>query len=115
MTQEINPTYTTFEQSKLLKSKSIEIDTEEVLIYIDEVNNTREHQLKNRNDVWEVEVDNVVDENEYRLYHQWQIIEWLRLEHNIFIQVVAEVYVDGINYSWNTINLAPLVLYPTVF
>lgn len=36
---------------------------------------------------------------------QWQVVEWLRINHGIWINITAEVYTDGINYLWQIINL----------
>jgi hypothetical protein len=83
---EIEPTYVTFEQAKWLKDKNYEIETEEVLFYRDEVNNIKEHQLKNRNIIYNgTSINHKVDENEYRTYHQWEFVEWLRVKHSIFV------------------------------
>ena len=49
---EIKPTYISFEQAKWLKEKAFEIDTEEVLFYRDEINNIEEHQIKNRDVIY---------------------------------------------------------------
>jgi hypothetical protein len=83
---EIKPTYVTFEQAKLLKDKGYEIDTEEVLFCRDEINNIEEHQLKNRGVIYNAtSINYKVDENEYRIYHQWEFVEWLRINHGIWV------------------------------
>jgi hypothetical protein len=87
MNQPIEPTYITFEQSKLLKEKGIEIPTDECLFFVDDINNDEEHQIKNRDDVFDGGIGYIVDENEYRVYHQWELVEWLRVNHGIWISV----------------------------
>jgi len=87
MNQPIEPTYTTFEQSKLLKEKGIEIPTDECLFFVDDINNHEEHQIKNRDDVFDGGIGYNVAENEYRVYHQWELVEWLRVKHSIWISV----------------------------
>jgi hypothetical protein len=91
---EIKPTYVTFEQAKLLKEKNYEIDTEEVLFCIDEVNNIEEHQIKNREVIYDGGLLHSLDENEYRVYHQWQVCEWLRVNHGIWVSVAIFVKRD---------------------
>jgi hypothetical protein len=88
MTQEIKPTYVTFEQAKWLKEKGYEIDTDEVLFCRDEINNIEEHQLKNRDVIYNAtSINYKVGENEYRIYHQWEFVEWLRITHGIWVSV----------------------------
>jgi len=93
---EIKPTYISFEQAKLLKEKKIEIDTDEVIFYRDEVNNIEEHQIKNRDVIY---YDNnflyKVIENEYRTYHQWEFIEWLGVNHGIWVVVTPVLVIKA--------------------
>jgi hypothetical protein len=110
---EIKPIYISFEQAKLLKEKKIEIDTDEVLFYRDEVNNIKEHQLKNKDVVYYA--NNFlykVNENECRTYHQWEFIEWLRINHNIDVEGRTQItsktgkkeyiaYIDCIDIDYN--------------
>lgn len=84
----MEPKYITFEQAKWIKEKGYEIDTDEVLFYIDEVNNIKEHQLKNRDIVY-TSPHHSMKENEYRTYHHWEFIDWLLEKHGIFIEVFA--------------------------
>jgi hypothetical protein len=85
---EIKPTYISFEQAKWLKEKAFEIDTEEVLFYRDEINNIEEHQIKNRDVIYNgSSINYKVDEDEYRTYHQWEVCEWLRVNHGIWVYV----------------------------
>ena len=75
--KEIKPTYTTFEQSKLLKEK--EFDTPVRGLY--DPNNPLMP-------VTETELTNWNDFNGLSAPQQWQVVEWLRLEHNIFVSVL---------------------------
>jgi hypothetical protein len=91
MAQEIKPAYVTFEQAKKFKEKGYEIDTDEVLFCRDEINNIEEHQLKNRGVIYNAtSINYKVDENEYRIYHQWEFVEWLRVNHGIWVGLVAD-------------------------
>jgi hypothetical protein len=86
--EEIKPKYVSFSQAKLLKKKEIELDTEEILFYKDEVNNIEEHQLKNRDVIYNAtSINYKVDEDEYRTYHQWELVEWLIVNHGIWVYV----------------------------
>jgi hypothetical protein len=86
--KEIKPTYITFEQAKWLKEKGYEIDTDEILFCRDEINNIEEHQLKNRDVIYNAtSINYKVGENEYRIYHQWEFVEWLRVNHGIWVEV----------------------------
>jgi hypothetical protein len=91
MNQPIEPTYITFEQSKLLKERGIDILTDECLFFVDDINNDEEHQIKNRDDVFDGGIGYIVDENEYRVYHQWELVEWLRVNHGIWISVALDL------------------------
>jgi hypothetical protein len=66
MNQTIYPSYTTLEQTKLLNEKGIEIATEYSGCSYD------------------------IDGNEYKAYHQWELVEWLRVNHGIWINVDVE-------------------------
>lgn len=79
-----------FEIAKLIKEKSIKIDVEEVLFYIDEVNNIKEHQIKNRDVLHFADFNHVIDENEYQTYSIVQIIDWIYDKHKIWISVGGE-------------------------
>lgn len=72
-----------FEISRLLKEKGIKIDTDEVIFYRDEVNNIEEHQIKNRDVLYNYTgFDNYIpDENEYQTYMIAEIVMWLYEKH----------------------------------
>jgi hypothetical protein len=90
----MEPKYVTFEQAKWLKEKGYEIDTDEVLFCRDEINNIEEHQIKNRAVIYNGGISYIVDEDEYRVYEQHQVVEWLRVEHDIWIGVMPDVGMD---------------------
>lgn len=117
-----------FEIAKLLKEKKIKIDTEEVLFYRDEINNIEEHQIKNRDVLYNYTGfgDYITDENEYQTYRIAEVVMWLYEKHGIFVTVTipysqfgkfsAEIWgkesdnikillVDGMSV-FNTINQA---------
>lgn len=55
-----------FEIAKLLKDKGYSSITEDpIYYYIDEVNNIKEHQLKNQNDLYYADFDYTLLEDEY--------------------------------------------------
>jgi len=102
---EIKPTYISFEQAKWLKEKAFEIDTEEVLFYRDEINNIEEHQIKNRDVIYNgSSINYKVDEDEYRTYHQWEVCEWLRVNHGIWVYVKKGKESNNYGYSIQDIN-----------
>ena len=81
----IQPTYTTFEQSKLLKEKGFDL---KCLCYYIEVNNnhsnhpTRTHDSQFIN--WNAHVSRV------SCPEQWMVTEWLRVNHGIWIHSAPE-------------------------
>jgi len=85
----MEPKYITFEQAKWFKEKGYEIDTDEVLFCRDEINNIEEHQIKNRDVIYNVGILYMVDENEYRVYEQHQVVDWLLEKHGIWITVTS--------------------------
>jgi hypothetical protein len=88
MTQQtIELAFVSFEQAKLLKEKRIEIPTEECFYVKDEINNIEEHQIKNRDVVYNGGINYIVLKNEYRVYYQSEFLEWLRINHGIWISV----------------------------
>ena len=105
--KEINPIYVTFEQAKSFYNKGLE---REVLgIKPSSVQKPYYNDKGELNGDCSEHIKKILNYEKSILYpapEQWQVVEFLRVNHNIFIQVVAEVYADGINYLWNTINLA---------
>jgi hypothetical protein len=86
----MEPKYITFEQAKWLKEKGYEIDTDEVLFFRDEINNIEEHQIKNRDVIYNAGINYIVDEDEYRVYEQHQVVDWLLEEHGIWVHSAPE-------------------------
>jgi hypothetical protein len=84
---EIKPTYVTFEQAKLLKEKNFNIDVKsyyttseeftpkDYYYYGNEINyNSRINDINN--------INGTISRPE-----QWQVVEWLRVKHGIWISV----------------------------
>lgn len=88
-----------FELAKLLKEKGIKIDTDEVIFYVDEVNNIEEHQIINRNVLYNYTGlnDYTPDENEYQAYKISEVVMWLYEKHGIWITVCV-IGADGFGY-----------------
>jgi hypothetical protein len=86
--KEIEPKYLTLKQVKLLKEKNYKIETQEILFYRDEVNNTKYHQEKNKDIVYDaISFNYELSEDEYRTYHIWEFVEWLLINHQIYLWV----------------------------
>lgn len=82
-------TLVNFEISCLMKEKGIKIDTDEVIFYRDEVNNIEEHQIKNRDVLYNYTgFDNYIpDENEYQTYMIAEVVMWLYEKHDVWVSV----------------------------
>ena len=78
---EIIPTYVTFEQSKLLKKKRFD---ERTTVWRQHGNGIS-GDVEGKKDYYNRKGDVYTS-----LPEQWQVIEWLRLNHNIWV----EVYID---------------------
>lgn len=94
--------YTTYEQAKWLKEKGYEIATDEVLFCRDEINNIEEHQIKNRDVIYNGGTFYVVDEDEYRVYEQHQVVDWLLEEHGIWVSVSQVQQQD--TFTWEVVQ-----------
>lgn len=118
MTQEIKPAYVTFEQAKLLKSKGFKLETncyyfedhefcqykivdtygyygDEYTVELDELYknwNDAFLQKKNGDRCFGCSKDKVYFET-YSAPEQWQVVEWLRITHDIHITY-------GCDYNW---------------
>ena len=75
---EIKPTYVTFEQAKLLKHKSFNIDTPSY--YNEKLTGNEKYSIGKR-------VPNYFNLLDYPRPEQWIVVEWLRLVHGIWIEV----------------------------
>jgi hypothetical protein len=76
MTQEIKPTYATFEQAKWLKEKNWLQRTKMVWLY-----SLGKQHLR------EVHLSLELNDAEYNAPEQWQVVEWLRVNHGIWISI----------------------------
>ena len=78
-----------FTIAKLLKKKNVKIDTDEVIFYKDEVNNIEEHQIKNRDVLYNCTGfgDFIPDENEYQAYAISEVVMWMYDNYKIWISV----------------------------
>jgi hypothetical protein len=100
----MEPKYITFEQAKWLKEKGYEIDSNEVLFCRDEINNIEEHQIKNRDIIRARGIGYILDDDEYRVYEQHQVVDWLLEKHGIFVVVLPILY-----------NGDAVMYYPSIF
>jgi hypothetical protein len=99
---EIKPTYVTFEQAKLLKEKGF--DTASTgnwwILARDYSDNYSKNLPVDESKIffckstYELELRTEIDEeNQHQVYHvlsvpeQWQVVEWLRVKHGIFITI----------------------------
>jgi len=80
MTQEIKPAYTTFEQAKWLKKKGFDVLT----WYCYLKDRTVQFSSGDENDV-DLYNHNLWDN--YSMPEQWQVVEWLRVNHGIWVCV----------------------------
>jgi hypothetical protein len=78
---EIKPAYTTFEQSKMLEEKGANLSTS-----YNEHCGEKEYYHKQTGEVKLYSYFNSF-ENMIPIPQQWQVVEWLRIKHNIFINV----------------------------
>jgi hypothetical protein len=100
MTQQtIERTYTTSEQSKLLKEKGFDWQVGRFytkpnakIFAVDE--HGRHYPIKNTPKKLYVVGENFVlkDENTIPAPEQWEVCEWLRINHSIHIEVYCDVY-----------------------
>jgi hypothetical protein len=83
-----------FSIAKLLKEKNVKIHTDDVLFYRDEVNNIKEHQIKNRDVLYNYTGfgNFIPDENEYQTYKISELVMWLYEKHGIWISVECDCY-----------------------
>ena len=85
LTPEIKPTYVTFEQAKLLKEKGFDLRikqcyvSKETILFLYDENNTL--GWCNRN----------LPKNEYSAPEQWQVVEWLRIKHGVWILALPTI------------------------
>jgi hypothetical protein len=70
---EIKPTYVTWEQAKWLKEKGFDVNTHMGYAYFQ---NLRKYKLMSHR-----------ESKDYSAPEQWQVVEWLRVVHGIWIVV----------------------------
>jgi hypothetical protein len=80
MEQQIQPAYATFEQGKKLKEKGFNQRTK--MVWLDALG----QHLR------EVHLSLELNYKEYNAPEQWQIVEWLRINHGIHVEVSCDVY-----------------------
>jgi hypothetical protein len=92
---EIKPTYVTFEQAKLLKEKGFNFRTNTAFYPNGEISNYYPY-------------DNLGENNSYFWRpEQWQVIEWLRIKHNIVIVPdLTHINKFGYRIIWESKNKA---------
>jgi hypothetical protein len=76
MNQEIKPTYVTFEQAKWLKEKGF--DEQLPSIYLDGKLEILRSPISNKE---------FMTSRSYSAPEQWQVVEWLRINHGIWVWV----------------------------
>ena len=86
MNQEISPAYVSFEQAKWLKEKGFNQRTKMVWLY-----SLGKQHLR------EVHLSLELNDAEYNAPEQWQVVEWLRVNHGIWILVLPQDR-SGINF-----------------
>jgi hypothetical protein len=79
MKQQIEPAYATFEQGKLLKKKGFNIPCRTGWV---------KHFISGDNYV----IDDLGNKHLIERPEQWQIVEWLRINHGIHVEVSCDVY-----------------------
>lgn len=88
--KEIKPIYVSFEQAKLLKEKGFDINSDynQWLLAKDKGDDSKKFICHSNDLEKHTYID---DETEHNVYHclsipeQWQVIEWLRVNHGIHI------------------------------
>jgi hypothetical protein len=85
MTQKIEPTYVTFEQDKRLKEKGFNENCNgHLVIKTGGIGKGKQFIHEGRLDYDDIYLE-YVEEN---IPEQWQVVEWLRVNHGIWIEVI---------------------------
>jgi hypothetical protein len=109
MNNNIEPIYVNYDFAKFLKEKGFEEHSDyNQWILAKDVNNKDESKkfICHSNDLEEYTYIN--EEKEHNVYHcltipeHWQVIEWLRVNHGIWVSV----FNDDVNYFWMSIVLS---------
>jgi aromatic ring-cleaving dioxygenase len=97
----IQPTYITFEQAKLFKVKNFR---EECSHYYMENNPIKLEESFNKNKNWDFNYANEykVPSISFSAPEQWQVVEWLRVNHGIHIVIMPKQLPDNsvVYYIW---------------
>jgi hypothetical protein len=92
----IKPTFVTLQQAKLLNDNKFNIDCR---------NHWEEGKRSTTPDIWEINGYGEAATNSYPAPEQWQVVEYLRINHNIWIVVnLDSVHNEGIMYFANVIK-----------
>lgn len=85
----IQPTYVTFEQAKLLKKKGFDVNAE-LGNYRHSENNNWVYKVSSEFTGWKGRIKEAYFESEVALLvpEQWQVVEWALQVHKIFISVM---------------------------
>jgi hypothetical protein len=102
--KEIKPTYVTFEQAKWLKEKGFDEPCTALFIHEIIQGNTEWDILelfeRNNNDTYEFLLSCDMDwQKNYLRPEQWQVVEWLRINHGIWISV-GNVYSEYTHWAY---------------
>jgi len=106
MTQEIKPTYVTFEQAKWLKEKGFD-ETCNAYFDLDKkitLFNDKDFNTSKNSDMYPYTF------GEITLPEQWQVVEWLRVNHGIWISV--NWYNKNNNNIFWSYTIEKIVKYP---
>ena len=100
----IQPTYATFEQAKLLKEKKWQQRTK--IVWLDSLG--KQHLI-------ETNLSLELNNDEYDAPEQWQIVEWLRVNHNIDLQNICNYGRLGRTYRMGIIFINEKKEIDTIF
>jgi hypothetical protein len=100
----IQPTYATFEQAKLLKEKKWQQRTK--IVWLDSLG--KQHLI-------ETNLSLELNNDEYDAPEQWQIVEWLRVNHNIDLQNICNYGRLGRTYRMGIIFINEKKEVDTIF
>jgi hypothetical protein len=100
MNKEIKPTYVSFEQAKWLKEKGFYIITESRFFFNSELT-TKTQSQSSKPTIYAPE--------------QWQVVEWLRINHNIDLQPICNYSKLGRTYRMGIIFINKENKVDTVF
>jgi hypothetical protein len=133
---EIKPTYVTFEQAKLLKEKGFDIECRNYYDNSEEICEVSNRFTKNMNSLQtaflEIAVfpeDADINDKDFIVYsapEQWQVIEWLRINHGMYVEARLQLtsknhkreyiaYIDCIDINYNLRYLTPQEAYSAAF